>query len=514
MSAIAWGCAVTTDPASGPAEGRRARTGPHLAPGRPGTLRSRLMLAFATVAAAAIALVAGAAMIGTDRGLSAQFASDRQQFADRAAEAADAAARAYLSRGGWDDADLGPALAVASDAGARVVVRELDGDVVATSGGQGMGQGMDHGPGNGMGMGNGRHGGNVFVSELVRAGGSTVGTVTLVYPSVASTARPIAWTWVGVAAGVALAVALAAAWLITRMLTGPLAVLTATARSFAAGDRSARSNLDADGELGELAAAFDAAAAQVEHSERARRQLSADVAHELRTPLAALQAGLEELRDGLVPADAARLARLHDQTLRLGRVVTDLAELSAADAARLTLRRVAVDLADVAAAAADEHEAPLRTAGLTLSRDLEPVTVDGDALRLHQVVGNLLQNCARHCRPGDAVTLTVRAVPGLPGGPGGHGGGLARLTVSDTGPGIPPHDLPNVFTRFWRGGGGGGSGLGMAIVRSLVEAHGGSVTVDSDGRTGTTVTVLLPGRTPDPRDEERREAPAAPSRIA
>jgi two-component system sensor histidine kinase BaeS len=509
---------VTTDPASRPVEGRSARTRPLPSPVRPGTLRTRLTLAFAAVAAAAIALVAGAAMIGTDRGLSAQFASDRQQFADRAA---DAAARAYLSGGGWDGADLGAALTVASGTGARVVIRELDGDVVATTGGQGLGNGMGYGPGNGMGMGygpgngmgmgKGRQGGNVLVSALVRAGGSTVGTVTLVYPPVASTARPVAWTWVGAAAGVALAVALAAAWLITRMLTRPLAVLTTTARSFAAGDRSARTNLDAGGELGELAAAFDAAAAQIEHSERARRQLSADVAHELRTPLAALQAGLEELRDGLVPADAATLARLHDQTLRLGRVVTDLAELSAADAARLTLRRVAVDLADVAAAAAAEHEAPLRTAGLALSRDLEPVTVDGDALRLHQVVGNLLQNCARHCRLGDTVTLTVRAVPGPPGGRGGQ----ARLTVSDTGPGIPPQDLPNVFTRFWRGdGGGGGSGLGMAIVRSLVEAHGGSVAVDSDGRTGTTVTVLLPTRTTVPRDGGRHETPAAPSRIA
>jgi len=103
---------------------------------------------------------------------------------------------------------------------------------------------------------------------------------------------------------------------------------------------------------------------------------------------------------------------------------------------------------------------------------------------LHRnIVGNLLQNCARHCRPGDAVTLTVVA---------DRTRGAAVLTVRDTGPGIAAADLPHVFTRFWRSGEGRGSGLGMAIVRSLVEAHGGTVRVESDGRSGTTVTVDLP----------------------
>jgi two-component system sensor histidine kinase BaeS len=268
------------------------------------------------------------------------------------------------------------------------------------------------------------------------------------------------------------------------MLTRPLGVLTATARAFAAGDRTVRTALTAPGEVGELAAAFDDAAEQVQVSEHARRQISADVAHELRTPLAALQAGLEELRDGLAPPDAAALARLHDQSLRLGRVVSDLALLSAADAAQLTLRPEPVDLTAVVREAGDAYEPRMRAAGLTLRRDLDDgTTVWGDAERLHQVVGNLLQNCTRHCRPCDTVTLSLAP------GPGGVG---ARLTVRDTGPGISAEDLPNVFVRFWRAGDGGGSGLGLPLARSIVEAHQGTIHVASDGRTGTSVTVDLP----------------------
>jgi two-component system sensor histidine kinase BaeS len=182
---------------------------------------------------------------------------------------------------------------------------------------------------------------------------------------------------------------------------------------------------------------------------------------------------------------------LHDQSLRLGRVVADLAELAGADAARLTLQPAPLDLATVAGEAADAQEAALRAAGITLIRDLDQVApTSGDAGRLHQVIGNLLQNCVRHCRSGDTVTLSV--LPGSAGGP-------ALLTVADTGPGIAPHDLPRVFTRFWRSGAGGGSGLGMPIARAIVEAHGGTVRIDSDGRSGTLVTVALPAsQSPQP----------------
>jgi two-component system sensor histidine kinase BaeS len=438
------------------------------------------MLTFAVVALAAIALVTGAALVGSSRGLSAQQDAERRDLTTRTAAAA---AEAYARAGQWADVDLTSALLIASGGDARLVVRDPTGQVVTSTAGRGQ-NGMGNGPGMGNGLGMGTASGTP-VTVPVTAAGRGVGTVTLIFAGATVTAgQPVAWTWIGLAALTALTLAVAAAWLITRMLTRPLAALTVTARAFAAGDRGARTHLAAPGELGELAAAFDESAAQVQLSEQARRQMSADVAHELRTPLAALQAGLEELRDGLAPADPAALARLHDQTLRLGRVVADLAELSAADATRLTLRPEPVDVTAIAVRAGDAHEAQLRAAGITLVRRLDgPLTVDGDAGRLDQVVGNLLQNCVRHCRPGDRVTLAAQPMPT---------GGVVRLTVTDTGPGIPPEDLPHVFTRFWRSGSSSGSGLGMPIVRSIVEAHGGAVRVDSDGRTGTQVTVDLP----------------------
>ena len=243
----------------------------------------------------------------------------------------------------------------------------------------------------------------------------------------------------------------------------------------------------APGELGELASTFDRMAEELARAEQVRRQLAADVAHELRTPLAALQAGLEELRDGLATPDPARLAGLHDQALRLGRVVGDLAELSAAESAALSLRMSDVDLAEVARAVLAARDAQLRAAGLQVNAELhQGVLVRGDADRLHQALGNLVANAARYCRPGDQVTARVRAADGQ-----------GVVEIADTGPGIPPDDLPHVFDRLWRGHASAatsGSGIGLAVVRELVTAHGGTVTATSPPDGGATFTIHLPLR--------------------
>ena len=146
------------------------------------------------------------------------------------------------------------------------------------------------------------------------------GTVELRFgPAPASGGRTVAWTWVAAAGAAALLLALAVSWYVARRLSVPLLAVTRAARAFTGGDQAVRARLRAPGEL---ANAVDAMADQVVHAEQVRRQLSADIAHELRTPLAALQAGLEELRDGLAEPDPARLASLHDQSLRLGRVTS------------------------------------------------------------------------------------------------------------------------------------------------------------------------------------------------
>ena len=183
--------------------------------------------------------------------------------------------------------------------------------------------------------------------------------------------------------------------------------------------------------------------------------------------------------------DAQVLAALHAQSVRLGRIVDDLSQLSSAEAASLTIVRTPVDLGRICADALAEHRRDLAAAGMDAQERLaDGVWVSGDGDRLHQVVGNLLANAVKFGRPGDRVTVSVRAA-----------GAQAVLSVADTGPGIAPADLPRVFGRLWRGVAdttASGSGIGLAVVREVVAAHGGTVRAESDGVAGSTFTVILP----------------------
>jgi two-component system sensor histidine kinase BaeS len=442
-----------------------------------GPLGRRLLVAFIVVALSSIFVLTVAALIGTSRGLAAGEEGRRQ---GAATDAAAAAASAYRVAGGWDRADLSAAAQVANSAGAGLAVFDASGQAVVSRGGMMQGGGM----GAGM-MGAGRGG----VTAPVEIDGQAVGSVRLGFGSPSTgTAQTIAWTWIVIAAASALVVAVVVALFVSRRITRPLVRLTGVARSFAAGNRSARAapeDVAAPGELGELARSFDATANDVVRSEEARRRMAADVAHELRTPLAALQAGLEELRDGLVEPNADRLAALHAQSVRLGRVIDDLSQLSSAETAALSLQRTTLDLAELVSDAVRAARPTLDAAGLDVSLDLAGgVTVDGDPDRLHQAVGNLLGNAARYCRPGDRVAVRVAVDPPQ-----------AVITVADTGPGIPADEIGHVFDRLWRGSADSavtGSGIGLAVVRELVAAHGGSVDAASDGVSGATFVVRLP----------------------
>ncbi|MFY1670295.1 ATP-binding protein [Plantactinospora sp. WMMB334] len=440
-----------------------------------GPLGRRLLAAFALVALSSVAVLTVAALVATDRGLARAEQQERQEVAARVATAA---GDAYLRSGGWGVADLTAASALAEAADARLVVSDTDGDMVWPGRGRGPGMGGMHGTGTVVGP---------VVDAAVTAGEQRVGTVRLAFPAGAPGGREVAWSWVAAAAVAALLAALTVSAYVSRRLARPLVVLAATARRFAAGERTARARLRAPGELGEVSRAFDTMADEVVRAETTRGRLAADIAHELRTPLAGLQAGLEELRDGLQPADPARLAALHDQTLRLGRTVQDLTDLSAAESAALSLRPVDTDLAAVAASALAAQRARLDAAGLTVTTDLDtPAPVRADPDRLHQAVANLLANAARYCRPGDTVHLGVRAEERA-----------AVLEVADTGPGIPADELPHAFERLWRGRDAtriAGTGIGLAVVRELVTAHGGTVAIDSPP--GVTVTLRLPRSLP------------------
>lgn len=439
-----------------------------------GQLGKRLLLAFVLVAVSSVLVLVAAALIGVDRGVHAAQQADREQLA---LAAATAAADAYRQAGGWDGAELGRSLALGDAASARLSIVDTDGTVLA-------------GPGSGNpargNAGQADSSGQGAVTADVIVDGTRVGTVRVNLGGNSGTRiLDVAWMWIAVAALVALTVAIAASWFVTRRLVRPIRSMTEAARSFGAGNRKVRTAGDAPGELGDLAHAFNDMADAVVRSDTERRNLTADVAHELRTPLAALQAGLEELRDGLIEPTPAGLAGLHDQSLRLGRVVADLAELSAVETAALSLDLAPVDLAALAADALSRAEPQLRAAGLaTELENADPVWVRADADRLHQAVGNLLANTARYCQKGDKVTLKALT-----------DGDDAVLTVADTGPGIPAEELPHIFDRLWRGSAAehvSGSGIGLALVREIVTSHGGTVRAASAPGEGTAISLRLP----------------------
>jgi two-component system, OmpR family, sensor histidine kinase BaeS len=288
------------------------------------------------------------------------------------------------------------------------------------------------------------------------------------------------------ATGLAALAALLAALAVSRRLARPLVALIGAADAMRRGSREVRVGPlpGSPRELQDLAETFDAMADSLNRQEELRRALVSDVAHELRTPVAILQANLEALVDGVVEHTPAQTESLHEEVLRLGERVEDLQALARADAASFGMHVTSVDLARVAAGALEQLAGHVSTAGVDIRADLVPTAVPGDPTRLHQVVTNLLVNAFKFTPSGGRVEVEVTPGPDC-----------ARLVVRDTGVGIAPDDLPHVFERFRRGSRTAdvpGSGIGLAIVAQLVAAHGGTVGIDSTPGAGTTVTVQLP----------------------
>ncbi|MGN6610944.1 MAG: histidine kinase dimerization/phospho-acceptor domain-containing protein, partial [Angustibacter sp.] len=328
-----------------------------------GPLGRRLLLSFVAVALLAVALVAGAALVGSSLGLSRTVGATQQDTAQRVAAAV---ASSYSDAGSWQTADMSAAESLATAAGARLVVLDASGSSVEQDG-----PGMHAGMGPMSGTARGTTFGTPLTAD-VQVGDQVVGSVRLVFPLTSASGRSLAWSWILAAAVLAAMAATAAGWFVVRQLTRPLVALTRATRAFGAGDARARPAVRGVGELGELADAFDEAATAVQRSDAVRRQMAADVAHELRTPLSALQAELEELRDGLVPADRTTLSRLHDQSLRLGRTVSELGQLSAADAAAADLHLTSLDLGELVGTAAGGRPPPRRAPRRTRRTDPSP----------------------------------------------------------------------------------------------------------------------------------------------
>jgi two-component system sensor histidine kinase BaeS len=294
------------------------------------------------------------------------------------------------------------------------------------------------------------------------------------------------------AAAGAIALGVLVATVISARIARPIAAVAAAANRVAEGDLGARVRLRAvsreSDEVARLQVSFNAMAQALERSEVNRQALVADVAHELRTPLAVLQGRLEGLLDGVLRNDRAELERLHRQAALLARLVEDLRVLSLADAQRLTLSCAPLDLWGLVAEGVGMFEARAAERGVALALVGAGVVVrvQGDRHRLLQVVGNLLENALAVTPAGGTVRVRVERSR--------HD---AHVSFEDEGPGLPPGDSARLFERFYRADPArarvsGGSGIGLAIVKTLCEAHGGEVRAGNRAEGGARVEVVLP----------------------
>ena len=338
----------------------------------------------------------------------------------------------------------------------------------------------------------------------IRVDGEVVGTAIVRLPEAGVLPQDVSFRssvnrlllFGGILAGV---VALVLGIVLARRATAPARELTRTARALAAGERSERVEFEGPDEFGEMGRAFNSMADSIEEEDRLRRAFAADVAHELRTPLAILRTQMEGIQDGVVEPSSPALASLLEETLRLSRLVADLELLASADAAGFSLVRQPVELRPLLEGAAQEFAGPYEAEDVALRTDLSNVRVEVDPTRIRQVATNLLSNALKFTPSGGEVVLALRVEAGR-----------AIIRVSDTGPGIPADEVTHVFDRFFRGRGvrAGGSGIGLTVARELVRAHGGDIQITSEPAQGTTFTVSLPMAS-----SEERSPFTAPSHL-
>jgi len=291
-----------------------------------------------------------------------------------------------------------------------------------------------------------------------------------------------------VGGSLAIAIALILIFFLSRRITSPVGVLVNAARRLGRGDLSQRVQVRGEDEVAALAQAFNTMATDLEHDEQLRRNLIADVAHELRTPLSNIQGYLEAIRDGMMKPDATTIGSIHEEAAMLSRLVNELQELSLAEAGELKLVYQEEDIGKLVKQAVTPWQPQVETKEISLSLNLPDnlPLVNIDWQRVNQVLHNLLENAVNHTGKGGIITVAAAKQ-----------GNWLEVSVSDTGEGIPAGDLSNIFERFYRvdrsrARATGGSGLGLTIARRLVEAHGGKITVQSELGKGSRFSFTLP----------------------
>ena len=458
------------------------------------SLQFRLALGFFLALAVALVLIGVATGVAAGR-QTERF--DRDRDSAQVARLRNFVTAYYARRNGWEHQDAGLQETVeraGSVSGSHIVVYDAAGTVIA-----------DSHPG--LLKGNGSRSGKtrfgpfktdrkipvLFGDEEV--GAFTVSATPLGAPTGFGTADPTAdqisagvkfsLVWAGLGA-VALGTLLV--WLISRRTLAPLQNLGTVARRLGRGDFSQRADDSGPSEIRELALNFNAMAAELEEAERHRRNLTADVAHELRTPLSNIQGYLEAIRDGLVQPTPETIDTIHEQAIHLSRLVEDLRLLAQVESGDLQLQLTTVSMSDLLQSGVEavRPRAEAKGVGLRFETGSSLPAFQIDSTRISQVVGNLLENAITHTPGGGSVTVAAR-----------EDGGSLEVGVTDTGNGIAPEDLQRLFDRFYRADPSrsratGGTGLGLTIARRLVEAHGGTIEVQSTVGEGSTFTIRLP----------------------
>lgn len=449
----------------------------------------KLTAAFLLVSLAAIGVVGAFSLRATEGGFRQYVVASGM---GNQAVAAETLAQYYAGQGSWDGVgtllvQLGPGaggmgmgmMGRGGMGGPNLAVADPGGRVLASRTGELVGQTL---PASALAQG---------VPLVV--GGRQVGTLLNVHTSdnaldaqalvfLTSVRSSLLWAALG-----AVLLSLALGVLLSRLLTAPLARLRVAAQAVSGGDLSQRVPISSGDEIGDLGRAFNEMAASLGKAETLRKNLIADISHELRTPLTVVQGDLQAILDGVYPLEMAQVASLYDETRLLTRLVDDLHDLALADAGQLRIERMAVDMAELVRNAGGPFAPVAEAAGIRVMIEAgDAALVEGDADRLSQVLRNLMSNAVRHTPAGGEVAVRVH-----------ENGETVTVQVADNGTGISPEDLPHVFDRFYRGDRsrsrqGGGAGLGLAIVRQLVAAHGGTIEVASESGKGTTFTIKLP----------------------
>jgi two-component system, OmpR family, sensor histidine kinase BaeS len=454
----------------------------------------RFRLAFTHVGMACFAIAVVALVVGlADAHRFAGYAQETQQHGTDAVLSA--LSTSYLPGIGWDARSVAAVSRLAHLNGLGLAVYDRAGSLLFSAGSPGMGMGT------GMGsMMDGATGTSPAGAQrrtvAINVGGTSIANAVLSVPRAQalplnSAYRRDVLLYLALAAAAAGGASIAVGLWTSRRISRPLVELTRAADAIAHGHREVGVSAAGSDEVAALARSFNLMATSLARQEEWRRTVTAELAHELRTPLATIQARVEAIEDGVLPADPRNLRVIGDEVERLGRLLSSLRRLDELDTGETVLHAVDVELSDFVADVCESNQAVYGQAGVTLSAHAAALTVSADPDRLRQVLANLLDNARKFTPPGGHVTLAVALDPAaLP-----DAGQAVAISVSDDGPGVPAEELEHIFDRFYRARGAEqteGVGLGLSISRQLVQAHGGAIEAACPSNGGLTVVIRLP----------------------